>query len=88
MRLKSIMHKTAGPYLALENSSGDYALIDYIELSAHDAYRLQALESGALPNSGLISRAEWIEDRTWHATSGVRFERYADHWNLERPAIG
>ena len=82
MRLKQIMYKTAGPYLALENSDGDYALIDYIELSSNDAYRARALETGATPNTSLISRAEWIEDRTWRATPGVRFEQYADHWNL------
>jgi hypothetical protein len=84
LELKSIMHKTAGPFLALENSDGAYALIDYIELGANDAYRAQALKTGATPNLGLISPAEWIEDETWRATPGVRFEQYADHWNLIR----
>ena len=84
MKLKRIVHNTGGHYLALENSNGECALLDYIELGAHDAYRARALESGAIPNLDLISRVEWMEDRTSRATPGVRFEQYADHWNLIR----
>jgi hypothetical protein len=84
VRLKAIYFRTAGPYLALENSNGDYALIDHIEFGGYQDYHAQELETGAEPNLELISRDEWIGDRSERSTPGVRIDHSADRWVLVR----